>query len=150
MEDNIKTKKDNIIENLIGVLLIIPIYMFIFVGLNLRGDNKILFPVLMYLPIIIGIVLAYKNYNNKISKSISGWILVFLFVAVYFYYQTYFVELPGWDNLGNYFLWFISSAILKIFSCIFYGKIVGWKKAVNFLVVYVLLVVSSFTFGFWA
>ena len=150
MEENIKTKKDNRLKNLIGILLIMPIYMLILVILNLQGDNRILFPLLMYLPIIIGIVLSYKNYNNKVSKTIGGCSLVFLVIALYFFYQTYFVEYSGWDGLGYYFLWLINTSILKIFLCIFYGKIVGLKKALKFFIIYVLSVVSSFALGFWA
>ena len=150
MEENIETKKDNKLENLIGILLIMPIYMLIFVILNLQGDNRILFPLLMYLPIIIGMVLSYKNYNNKVNKTIGGCILVFLVIALYFFYQTYFVEHSGWDGLGYSFFWFINTAILKVFSCILYGKIVGWKKALKFFIIYVLSVVSSFVLGFWA
>ena len=150
MEENIKTKKDNRLQNLIGILLIMPIYMLILVILNLQGDNRILFPLLMYLPIIIGIVLSYKNYNNKVSKTIGGCSLVFLVIALYFFYQTYFVEYSGWDGLGYYFLWLINTSILKIFLCIFYGKIVGLKKALKFFIIYVLSVVSSFALGFWA
>lgn len=148
MEENVEIKKDNKLENLIGILLIMPIYMLIFVILNLRVF--ILFPLLMYLPIIIGMVLSYKNYNKKISKPIGVCIFVFLVIALYFFYQTYFVEHSGWDGLGYFFFWLINTAILKIFSCIFYGKIVGWKKAIIFFVIYVLSVVSSFALGFWA
>lgn len=150
MKENIETQKDNKLENLIGILLIMPIYMLIFVILNLRGDNRILFPLLMYLPIIIGMVLSYKNYNNKASKLIGFCILVFLVIALYFFYQTYFVEHLNWGNVAAFFLWLMNTAILKIFSCIFYGKIVGWKKALKFFVIYVLSVVASFAFGFWA
>lgn len=150
MEENIKTKKDNRLKNLIGILLIMPIYMLILVILNLQGDNRILFPLLMYLPIIIGIVLSYKNYNNKVSKTIGGCSLVFLVIALYFFYQTYFVEYSGWDGLGYYLLWLINTSILKVFLCIFYGKIVGLKKALKFFIIYVLSVVSSFALGFWA
>ena len=150
MEENIKTKKDNRLENLIGILLIMPIYMLILVILNLQGDNRILFPLLMCLPIIIGIVLSYKNYNNKVSKTIGGCSLVFLVIALYFFYQTYFVEYSGWDGLGYYFLWLINTSILKVFLRIFYGKIVGLKKALKFFIIYVLSVVSSFALEFWA
>lgn len=144
MEENMEKQKDNKLENLIGILLILPVYVLSFVILNLRGDNRILFPLLMYLPIIIGMVLSYKNYNNKVSKTIGVCILIFLLIALYFFYQTYFVDHSGLDGLGYYFFWFINTAILKIFSCIFYGKIVGWKKALKFFFIYVLSVVCSF------
>ena len=150
MQENIETKKDNKLENLIGILLIMPIYMLILVVLNLRGDNSILFPLLMYLPIIIGMVLSYKKYSNKVSKSIGVCIFVFLGIAICFFYNTYFVEHSGFDAIGYMFFWLIATAILKIFSCIFYGKIVGWKKAMFFFIIYILLVVSSFVLGFWA
>ena len=149
MQESIKTKKDNKLENLIGILLIMPIYMLILVVLNLRGDNRILFPILMYLPIIIGMVLSYKMYRNKTSILIGVCILIFLGMAIYFFYNTYFVENTGWDGLGYFFLWLMNTVILKIFACIFYGKIVGWKKALIIFCIYVLSIISSALLGFW-
>lgn len=104
----------------------------------------------MYLPIIIGMVVAYKNYNNKTSKAIGVCILVFLIISLYFFYQAYFVEHSGWDGLGFFFLWLINTAIIKICSCIFYGKIVGWKKAIIFFGIYIVSIISSFLLEFWA
>lgn len=154
MNEKIETKSDKMIENSIGILLIMPIYMLFFVLLNFlnlnNGNNLILFPTLMYLPIIVGMALSYKIYKNEKSKLISLWILIFFGLAIYFYYKTYFIEHEGWDALGYCFLWFINTGIAKILSCIFYGKIVGWKKAMVFFIIYILLLVSSFALGFWA
>ena len=142
------------IETLIGVLLIMPIYMIVFVLLNLlnlnNGDNSIIFPILMYFPIIIGIALSYKFYENKADKKVGYSILVLCLIAVYFYCDTYFVEHEAWGSLGQYFLWLICTALSKIMSCVFYGKIVGYKKALIFLAIYVLTVFFSFILGFWA
>lgn len=152
MSENIK--KSNKLDNLIGILLIMPIYMIVFVLLNVlnlnNGDNLILFPTLMYLPVIIGIVLSYKLHGNKVSNVITVIILGILVLAICFYYDTYFVEHSGWDGLGSFFLWLITSAVCKIVSCVFYGKIVGAKKSVLFLFIYVIVIVCSFLLGFWA
>lgn len=158
MNEDMATKSNKIIENLIGILLIMPIYMLFFVllhWLNFNGEilflnGKILFLILMYLPVIIGMFLSYRLYQNKVSKLISICILTFLILAVYFFYNTYFVEHSGFNGIGYAFLWLINTGITKVLTCVFYGKIVGWKKAIIFFTIYILLVISSFVLGFWA
>ena len=139
---------------LIGILLIMPIYMLVFIVLNMfnlnKGDNSILLPTLMYCPIIIGIFLSYKFYKNKVNKTFGYIIIAFCILSLYFYYNTYFVEQEGWNGIGQYFLWLINTAISKIMACVFYGKIVGHKKALIFLGIYALIVILSFVLGFWA
>lgn len=158
MNEDMATKSNKIIENLIGILLIMPIYMLFFVllhWLNFNGEilfinGKILFLILMYLPVIIGMFLSYRLYQNKVSKLISICIVTFLILAVYFFYNTYFVEHSGFNGIGYAFLWLINTGITKVLTCVFYGKIVGWKKAIIFFTIYILLVISSFVLGFWA
>ena len=157
MDESAEISSNSMIKNIIGILMIMPIYMVIFIILNLlnlnNGDNDLLFPLLMYLPIIIGMLLSYKKFNDKISYPIGICILILICLAIYFYYNTYFGEYselyPGLERLGYFVFWLGTTAICKILSCIFYGKIVGWKKALIFLGIYILLVVLSFSFGFW-
>lgn len=152
MEENVEIKKDNNLENLIGILLIMPIYILIFVILNsLRVPISIplLVPLLMYLPIIIGMVLSYKNYSKKISKPIGICIFVFLVIVFYALCQIYFEE-SAVRGIEYLFFLLINTAILKIFLYIFYGEIVGWKKTIIFFIIYVLSVVSSLALGFLA
>lgn len=153
MENNDKIQNNKYI-NLIGILLIMPIYMIFFVVLNVLNlniqNNDILLPILMYLPIIVGIILSYKIHKNKTSKLISFSILLFIILAIYFYYNTYFIEYSGWDSIGWFLLWLGTTSISKILSCIFYGKIYGWKRGVLFLIIYIVTVGLSFTLGFWA
>lgn len=158
MNENITTKNDKVVESSIGILLIMPIYMLCVTLLNWLlnllnveiNGGMILFLIFMCLPVMIGMFLSYKLYQNKISKLISIFIFIFLGLAIYFFYNTYFVEHSGFDGIGYAFLWLINTGIVKVLACIFYGKIVGWKKAMIFFIIYILLIISSFTLGFWA
>lgn len=159
MYEKIETKNDNVVENdkyvnLIGILLIMPIWMIL--GILLRvinfnnGDYSILGLFSMYLPIIIGLTLSYRLYKSKMNISISKTILVIIVLAICFYYIGYFVDFDDpWDGVGFVFLWLISTAICKVLSCVFYAKIAGREKAINFFLVYILIIVSSFFLGFW-
>lgn len=150
MEKNIEIKQNYNLENLIGFLLIIPIYILLFVVLSLllylfRINISLvnILPVIMYLPIIIGLYVSYRNYKNKINKIIGVFILVFLIIGLYLCFQAYVLQHDEWDSLGYFLLWFINETLLKIFLCIFYGKITGWKKAIIFLGIYILCIFSS-------
>lgn len=159
MNKKIETESNKIIENpnlvnLIGILLTMPIYSLFsilleFLNLN-NGNNLLMVPTLIYLPIIIGMSLSYKLYKNKISKLISISILLFLILGMYFYCDAFLVENTGWDGLYQFILWLITTGICKLLSCIFYGKIVGWKKGLTFSIISILIVASSIALGFWA
>ena len=141
-------------EIIIGFLLLIPMYMIIFIllyYLNLQtSNNAALFPIILYLPIISGIMLSYKLYGDKINKPIGITTIIFCLIAYYFYYNTYFVEHEGWDGIGYYLFWALNTVICRIFSCIFYYRIVGLKKAILSLLIYIIILASSIIFGFWA
>ena len=153
MTKNIE-KSSKKMEILIGVLLIVPTYIFLLIILNLLnitdGDNTILFPILMYLPIIIGVIISQLKKTKNNNRIISYAILGFWLLAILFYYNTYFVEHEGWEGLGPYVFWLINTAICRILSCIYYAKLFGWKKAFIILISYILIVVASFLLGFWA
>ena len=154
-EESIKFKYiKNKNSNLRGILLIMPIYMIYFIlanKLGLNGDNnEILIPILMYLPIIIGICLSYKDYKNRFSMPLMIFVLIFVILSIHFYYDTYFVEHSGWDGLGSYLFWLLNTIICKIFSCIFYIRLVGIKKGLLFLGFYVICIALSLAIGFWA
>lgn len=158
--DNAKTdKKESLFskikkaENLIGILLMLPIYMIVLVllvELHLSEDNTILAPILMYIPILVGIIMTYVHFPKKASSILSGIILFMSGFSVYFYYLTYGVDYSGWDGLGYYLLWLGTTVVTRIFSCIYYGKLVGVKKTLKFFGLYVIAIVLSVVFGFWA
>lgn len=148
--ENMDIENKNKIENLIGILLLMPLYMVILVVFNLKGDNLILFPTLMYLPIIIGTILSYIYYYKKIGVPIGVCSFIFLVIAVFFFIKTYCFEYADFEELIYYLLWLLNTAVLKIFLCVLYSKIVGKKKAIIFFIIYVLAVVASFVLGFWA
>lgn len=151
MGENAEIKKDNRIENIIGILLIMPIYFLAFIILkNIKFGNRIIFPLCVYIPIIIGLVKTYKNYKNKVSKVLVTCILILMVASIYCFYKAYFVEYDGWDGLEYFLGWLINVFVLRIISCIFYGKIIGWKKAIIFFAIYILTVILSIKIGFWA
>lgn len=151
MEENVEIKKDNRTENIIGILLIMPIYFLVFLILkNIKFGNRIIFPLCVYIPIIIGMVKTYKNYKNKVSKVLGTCILILIATSIYCFYKAYFVEHSGWAGLEYFLGWLINVIVLRIISCIFYGKIIGWKKAIIFFTIYILTVVLSIKIGFWA
>ena len=134
--DNAKTdKKESLFskikkaENLIGILLMLPIYMIVLVllvELHLSEDPK------------------------KASSILSGIILFTSGFSVYFYYLTYGVDYSGWDGLGYYLLWLGTTVVTRIFSCIYYGKLVGVKKTLKLFGIYVIAIILSVALGFWA
>lgn len=133
MNENFENNSFLTKENLIGILLVTPIYIVIFDILNLNGVfDSILFPILMYLPMIIGIFLSYKMYNDKINKSIGICVLFFMFLTIFCFYDTFFIEHKGWDGLTPGLLMYINAIICRIVAIAFFGKIVGWKKALIF------------------
>ena len=149
-------KEKSKIELLSGILLIIPIYVLIFVALhilNLNSGlssivNELLLPLFMYLPIFLGVKLAYKTKNGKDNKGTGKAVLVFLFISLFFYFDTYFIS-SGWNALIPYFLWLINSIICRIISYIFYCKIVGWQRSIIFMIIYTLIIIYSTTIDFW-
>lgn len=156
MDENVKIKQSKGVENLIGILLIMPIYMpvtlFIYYVLNIVFDetNYLIIPILMYVPNIIGMFLTYKFYKNKFNTILCVLIAFTLILSIGFFYNTYFVEHQGFDVIGDFICWLGSLGLCKIFSTIFYGKVVGIKKALLFLGIYVLIVIASFSMGYWA
>ena len=82
----IQGKKNKGVENIIGLLLIVPIYLICFfisrfIDLSFLSYNmSMLLPgILMYLPIGIGLILVYKFYNDKINKLVFNINLIFFY-----------------------------------------------------------------------
>lgn len=156
MDENVTIKQSKGVENLIGILLIMPIYMpvtlFIYYGLNIVFDetNFLIIPILMYVPNIIGMFLTYKFYKNKFSTIMCILISFALIISIYYFYNVYFVEHEGLDVIGYFILWLATLGFSKILSVIFYGKVAGTKKALLFLGIYALVVIASFSMGYWA
>ena len=141
-------------ELIIGILLFAPMYMLFFellYLLNLRtSNNTALFPILLYFPIISGVILSYVKYGSRMSKLAGFITILFCFIGYYYYFNTYFVEHEGWDGIGYYLAWAINTVICRIFSFIFYIRVSGLKKASLALLIYIMILICSIVFGFWA
>lgn len=135
-----EAKKNNILENLIGVLLIIPIYIPSLMLIKCLTSEIII--VLMYLPIICGIIESYKDYSKKANKSIIALMVMLLCTSLYYYYITYFTDQEGWDGLGSFFSLIFNMIILRITILFYYKKIAGFKKTLIFFIIYVLVILS--------
>ena len=104
--------------------------------------------ILMYLPIGIGLILVYKFYNDKINKLVFNINLIFLGITFYYYYSFNLVEHDGWDGLGFGILWYLNSFVCRVLSVILYKNIVGWKKALSFVAIFILLFIVMYAIGF--
>ena len=139
-------------ELISGILLFLPIYIIIFSLLTIfkMGGSYFyyLFPVLLYLPIIIGLIMLYK-YKKKINKIFMILIIVFCLSALYFYYLTYFGSQPSWKNISEYYLWGINTGLARIVSFILYGKSIDWKKSGILFGTYMVVMIVSAILGFW-
>lgn len=150
---SVKIKNNNEIENLIGFLLLMPIYMFITALSSLLNwnhiINSILITVSIGLPVIIGMILSYKFYKNNINEfgSYCTFICILLGLAIYGFYDMNFVTHTGWDGMGGIMLWFITSVISRILLFVFYGKIVGVKKTIIFFSIYIIFPIFVFLAG---
>ena len=102
----------------------------------------------MYLPIGIGLILVYKFYNDKINKLVFNINLIFLGITFYYYYSVNLVEHDGWDGLGFGILWYLNSFVCRVLSVILYKNIVGWKKALSFVAIFILLFIVMYAIGF--
>ena len=134
-------------EVLIGVLLIIPLYAIIHIFNCLTGEKsgnyELLLVTCRILTIIFGVVLSTIT-NQKKSRPLFGLVIILMsLLSFYLYYDAEFVEHQGWDGLGKS-LGFIAEAILlRIVSFIYFGKLFGKKKALSFLVYYIIFMALS-------
>ena len=149
-----KKKNNNKIETIIGILLFMPIYILVFVMFNifrLHGiHDYVLLPILLYVPIIVGLIIAYVTNKKEFNILTGILILISCLIAVYFFHETYFVENQGWRSVSEYLLWLINTGICRIITLIFYGKYAGWKKSFIMFGIYAILIILSFLLGFWA
>lgn len=153
MGENVKTKNSKLLENLIGVLLLMPFYMAVFAimyNLNLDYDGYKLYPIVMYAPAIIGVVLIHMHCKEKVSPGLDIGLLVLAIMSVFCWCMAYFVEWEAWGGIGYIFNWIITSVAFRICGGVYYGKIVGWKKGLILFVVYIIIIVLSLLLGFWA
>ena len=143
MIENKVIKFNNKKDIVIGFLLTMPIYLFpiiLLTLLNVGATYKLtILPILFCSPIIAGIVLSYKTYKDKFSKLIVITLTILSLLGLYYYYNVYFGEYEGWDGLGEFFLLIVILCLCKILLFVFYGKIVGKKKAILCFFVYLLV-----------
>ena len=144
--------KNKKMVNLIGTLMVLPIYVIILFILNqfIGVYYTILFPITMYIPILIGLIISFISYKKESSKILGLFILIFMGISIYFYYDTYYVthDVP-FGGLASFFRWILNSIILRILTIIFFGKISGIKKTIIFFLLYLVGVGLSLLLGFW-
>ena len=146
MKDNKKTR-----ELIIGILLLMPLYLLLFYILKIINLNYvILVPILMYIPIIIGIILSYKCKLNTLSKILRWLIVLFCLISIYNCLDTYYGNHPGFDGFTPFFWWNLNTAICRGLSLILYWNIAGWKKSIIIGIIYLLLLLVSYQFGLWS
>jgi len=147
------SKKDN--SNLIGTLLVIPIYIYLLVFSKIFELNTILvekyamhiFGIIIYLPIITGIIISFKTDKNfNVGKA---FIVIFLLLSVFNFYNTYFVDNEGWNGLGFFIYWLVCTGLYRISAVLYYESFVGWKKTLKLLGIYVLSIAFTFLIGVW-
>lgn len=133
-------------EILIGSLLLMPIYIVPLIFLILSKTPSqykfAILPILICTPIIIGIILLYKTYKEKISKPFIIILTIWGVAAIRYFYLTYFGDYEGWDGLNYFFLLMVDGLILKFLLFVFWGTLVGKKKAFLYFLTYLAVVVS--------
>ena len=157
MEKRSRLKTEKIRNNktavLFGILLIFPVYILIFAVMGLlklnTGDNYILMPLLMYLPMSAGLIVSSCLYKKRIFKVLLIVIAVLFLLTLYFYYMTYLVEHHGWEAMDYFFFWLGATVLLRILCCVFYGRLFGVKRTLIFAALYILTAISSILLGFW-
>ena len=153
MGENVKTKNSKLLKYLIGILLLMPFYMAVFAimyNLNLDYDGYELYPIVMYVPAIIGVVLIHIFCKEKASLGLDIGLLVLAIVSVFCWCMAYFVEWEAWGGIGYILNWIVSSVAFRICGAVYCGKIVGWKKGLILFGVYIFVIVLSLLLGFWA
>ena len=145
-----KIKANNNNDILIGILLFMPFYIIVFTIINLLKlngpHNYVLLPIVMYIPIIMGLILSYSKKTNKTLFYI---ILMILILGLYFYCDTYFIENFGWKSVSSYLLWVINTMLYRILSCVLYGKMFGTRKSIVLFIIYLIIIGLSLLLGFW-
>ena len=138
-------------KGVVALLLILPIYIPIIILLKILniniGNSLIILPVLMYLPLVFGIIFLYKKYPNILLLVLT---IITLLITIYFYYSTYFINHPGWEALTPFIWWLITTALCRLFACVYYGKAWGLKKALLLASIYIIISLLSFGLGFWS
>ena len=147
-----KNKKST--NNTIGILLLMPLYIAIFTLFfifKLHGmHDYVLLPIFMYIPILTGVILAYKTNKKKFNKLLGFLLIFFCAMSCYFFIDTYFVINHGWKSVSQYLLWLINTGVCRVIACLFYAKIVGYRKSIIMFLSYLAIIVISYTLGFWA
>lgn len=141
-------------ENLIGILLILPVYILIFIAMHSlkihTGINMILLPVSIILPIVIGLPIVKKEYKEKVDKTAFNFMIFSLALSIYLFYNTYFMEHQGFDAIGTMFFGIVAFIVYRVSALVLYSNLFGKKKMLKFLAIYIALIVLSFAVSFWA
>lgn len=141
-------KKNKIRENIIGHLLLSPIfivsllilYLIDMCGikvLKIDGIVEVVMGISIFLPVLIGIILSYIYYGNQIKKHLlTAFIIIIGVYAAINFYETYFVNLSGFEGIGSFYFFIISTIIMYISAACFYNQIVGFKRTFFQVVLY--------------
>ena len=153
MERNDEIKMGNFKEYLIGILLLVPLYIPILSVLGMMVEDyngEIVVPIAMYLPAVIGLVILYVSEKDEVNTMLTIGATVSLVIALCCWYMTYANDTEGWGGLGYVFGWLICSVVFRVLVAIYLGRTVGKKKTIIFCSVYLLAIIISFLFRFWA
>ena len=153
MERNDELKKGKLKENIIGILMLIPLYIPMIAILNMLVDDyigEIVVPIAMYLPAVIGLVLLYISEKDEVSTMLAICATISLIIAIFCWCMTYANDAEGWGGIGYVFGWIISSFAFRVCGAIYIGKNGGKVKCAIFSGLYLVFIVLSFLISFWA
>ena len=98
------------------------------------------------MPIIIGLILSFKYYKDKVEIPFEILIAIFIGLSTFFIHLTCDFDY-GWEGLSYIFFCYVFGITTKILLCFFYKKIVGWRKTLLFLSSYTILILLFLLLG---
>ena len=138
-------KKSQFLEIVTGILLIMPFHLIVTkllkIGFIEYEAYNILFFLSLYLTAIVGIVLLFVLYKEKINNPLSIFSLIFLALSFFHCINSFFVK-NGLDGIGHTIFFIITTIIYRILIAVLYGKRFGWKKAIPLIICYEVMLFS--------
>lgn len=144
MKKRMDVKQKNILEYSIGVLLLIPLFFFIVPFQNDYSYNLVIFPLTIYLPILIGLFLCKKYYYKK-SNDYLGFMFFLTVISFICFLSLYASDVAGY---GAMFIWIVCAFINKMLALKVYYNIVGKKKMIHLIIIFVMLILFLNLMGF--
>ena len=112
-------------------MYIIPLIPFKFLTYDFEGKGLIFIRLLIYLIMLFSIIWSYKKYNNKANLLLGVISGLFLVISFLLFCLTFMTHNQAFDVLIMYIGWLITYNISKIFLCIYFSKIFGWKNVLT-------------------